>query len=271
MTLISVIIPCFNRASSIRESVLSVLNQSNSDEYDLEVIVVDDGSTDLSLNKISDLNIKIISTGGRRGACFARNLGVEHASGEWIAFNDSDDFWRVDKLKVTVDTIKKLNDSVDYLVHPFIRGCEGKYRVGGIAYNKDTYLDTTRTLRKLLKNNFISTQCLIVRKKTLDSIGGFDERLPRFQDWELAIRLAVGFNGYYINDCYVTCIDSNDSISTGYKKGIWARKYIINKHTSLYKNDWLSRVVFKWGIHLRNFVYVFIFRNVIKGSGNVRK
>lgn len=94
---LSVIIPCYNREDTIRGAVLSVLNQLG--EHSVEVIVVDDGSTDSSIEKISDLNVKIFKTQGRTGACNARNLGVQNARHDIIAFNDSDDYWVINKLE----------------------------------------------------------------------------------------------------------------------------------------------------------------------------
>ncbi|MDX5627791.1 MULTISPECIES: glycosyltransferase family 2 protein [unclassified Brenneria] len=259
--MISVVIPCFNRANSIRESVLSVLSQKNS-EYDLEVIVVDDGSTDNSLEVISDLNVKIVSTDGRKGACFARNLGIKYAQGEWIAFNDSDDYWRIDKIKKILNTIKNMNCTIDYIVHPFLRGYKNNFCTGGGISKRDIFLERNNTLKRLLRKNFVSTQCLIVKRQALVSINGFDNNLPRFQDWELAIRLSENYNGYYISDCLAICMETKGSISTGFNKGIWARKYILEKHYMLYKKNKFLLLCFKMNILLREFFSKLNFRGI---------
>ena len=120
-------------------------------------------------------------TNGRTGACNARNIGIEAAMNEWVAFNDSDDFWRIDKLDYIEGAIK--NDF----------------------------------LRKMLANNMISTQCLISKKNTLIDCGYFDIHLKRFQDWEFALRIACKSQGFYISEPLALCIESSDSISKGFR------------------------------------------------------
>lgn len=129
---LSVIIPCYNREDTIRGAVLSVLNQLG--EHSVEVIVVDDGSTDSSIEKISDLNVKIFKTQGRTGACNARNLGVQNARHDIIAFNDSDDYWVINKLEQLEKVFTQYN--IDYLFHSFIRVKGNQSNLGGDTYNK---------------------------------------------------------------------------------------------------------------------------------------
>lgn len=97
--MISVIIPVYNRENTIRRSVLSVLNQSVSN---IEVLVVDDCSNDNTINilkKLKDSRLKIIELEKNRGANFARNIGIDLAIGDYISFQDSDDFWLPTKLE----------------------------------------------------------------------------------------------------------------------------------------------------------------------------
>lgn len=251
--ILSVVIPCFNREASIRDAVKSVLSQSEVN-ISIEVIVVDDGSTDKSLEMISDLDIKILSTGGRKGACAARNIGIASAKGNWIAFNDSDDFWRADKVeKIFSQFANKIND-VEYIVHSFARGVNSHFTIYGNLNGGCQYLEKAPTLSKLLKKNFVSTQCLLVRKDALISIGLFDENLPRFQDWEVAIRLAEKYRGYYIDDMLSICIESHGSISTGFDKGIFSREYILEKHYSNYKANFVAMIKFRFDLLIRKLV-----------------
>ena len=92
MPKVSVVIPTFNRADTIGDSIKSVLEQTFKD---FEVIVVDDGSTDGTESVVAafgDSRIKYIMQ-DNAGACAARNNGIRHANGEYIAFQDSDDYW----------------------------------------------------------------------------------------------------------------------------------------------------------------------------------
>lgn len=88
--MISVVLPAYNRRNTVRKAVESVLNQT---ERDIECIVVDDASTDDTagvLTEISDSRLRIIRLTENSGACHARNVGVQAAKGEYIAFQDSD-------------------------------------------------------------------------------------------------------------------------------------------------------------------------------------
>lgn len=158
---ISVVIPCYNREGSILSAVLSVLNQVGN--HNIEVIVVDDGSTDSSIDIIKDLNIRILKTNGRTGACNARNIGISAASHDWVAFNDSDDYWRIDKLNYIEEVINSNDVTIDYIFHPFVRMVGLKSMVGGV-YNGSSGLINQDFLKELLACNMISTQCLIAKK-----------------------------------------------------------------------------------------------------------
>src|SRR5258705_11958970 len=105
MPLVSVIMPCFNPARYVEESIRSILNQT---ERDLELIVVDDGSTDgsqraIELARISDARVNPIYFDRNRGASEARNSALKLASGKFIAFCDADDIWLPIKLATQLE------------------------------------------------------------------------------------------------------------------------------------------------------------------------
>lgn len=246
---ISVVIPCYNREDSIRGAVLSVLNQLG--DHSIEVIVVDDGSTDSSIDKIRDLDIKIYKTEGRTGACNARNLGILKSSNEVIAFNDSDDHWVIDKLLKVEETFNN-NGNIDYLFHSFIRVKGNKSELGGGYLSKSSKIVAEDLMKKIITNNQISTQCLVIKKSVLDDIGGFDTNLGRFQDWELALRVCEKYAGYYIANPLSLCIESVDSISKSKVKGVIARRYILNKHMDLFHRYPKQMLKYKTDLFLRN-------------------
>ncbi|MBE5871425.1 MAG: glycosyltransferase family 2 protein [Lachnospiraceae bacterium] len=100
---VSVIIPTYNRREKLQLSVESVLGQSYSD---IELIIIDDGSTDQTdeyVSSLADKRVVYHKFSKNQGVCAARNKGVELASHEIIAFQDSDDIWKVDKLKKQMD------------------------------------------------------------------------------------------------------------------------------------------------------------------------
>lgn len=109
--LVSVIMPNYNTEDFIEESVESVLKQNY---HNFELIIVDDLSTDNSVRKIKELQklderIKLIELKNNGGAANARNIAIEHANGEFIAFIDSDDIWVDEKLRIQVEFMKKEN------------------------------------------------------------------------------------------------------------------------------------------------------------------
>ena len=114
MEKVSIIIPTYNREKSISKSIKSVLNQTYND---LEVIVVDDGSTDNTekiIKGIKDTRIKYIKLDKNKGACYARNVGIKKATGKYIAFNDSDDIFHKTKIEKQVMYLKKCNSDLNF-------------------------------------------------------------------------------------------------------------------------------------------------------------
>jgi len=97
--MISVIMPTYNRARTLKRAIDSVLAQTYSD---IELIVVDDCSTDNTkdiVDKYSDERLRYVRLKKNSGACVARNVGIEKAKGEYIAFQDSDDYWEKEKIE----------------------------------------------------------------------------------------------------------------------------------------------------------------------------
>jgi len=232
--LVSVIIPTYNRQNLIVRAVQSVLKQTYEN---IELIVVDDGSTDNTkkvLANLDDSRLKVIETDGRMGANFARNLGVTNAQGSLIAFQDSDDVWQVDKLQIQVERLETL--CVDAVFSSFIRLTQDSVRLKPFK----NYVDDMNArqgvalLQDCLRSNVISTQVLLIRKNVFNDLHGFDNGLHRLQDWDLALRLLDKFNVNYIDQPLVTVYEQEDSISLNVD-AIGARKQLIQKHIDMYK------------------------------------
>ena len=125
MDLVSVIIPYYKKRNFVKESVVSVINQSY-DNLEILVIYDDTNLNDLEfLQEISKLDkrIKIINNNKRLGAGLSRNKGIEQSNGKYIAFIDADDTWVSDKLKEQISFMKKNNHQIfliTYLVLPFV-------------------------------------------------------------------------------------------------------------------------------------------------------
>lgn len=223
--MISVIIPTYNRAKTIKKSLLSVLNQT---VRDIEVIVVDDGSTDNTKKIISLLGDKRVHYiyQENKGACAARNNGLMHANGEYVAFHDSDDEWKLNKLEKQLKIIEE-ND-VDVVI------CKMNQYKG----NKIEYLTPKRikegVLFPVVDLFGIGTQTIFGKRKVLQS-NLFDEKLPRYQDLEYLYSLSKNYTIYCINEGLVDYYIGEDSISKNPKKLINAVLLILEKHPEITK------------------------------------
>lgn len=221
--MISVIIPVFNREKTILKSIESVLRQTISD---IEIIVVDDGSTDNSadiIKNIQDNRIKYFYQ-INSGACVARNKGIEIAKGDIIAFHDSDDYWVKDKLE---KQIKVLNETKADIVFCQLNEA-GRYvpeilTEGFVGYEEF-----------LSHGNLIGTPTILGKRECFVNIK-FDPEMPRLQDREIAIRLSQFYKIYFMKQPLVKVNTQADSISCNNSKGIVAIKRIIEKN-----QDYLS-------------------------------
>lgn len=191
MPKVSVIIPTYNRSNFLERAIYSVSNQSYDD---FELIVVDDASTDDTkkiLKNIQDPSFSYFRHETNQGGAAARNTGIKHSSGKYIAFLDDDDFWLPEKLEKQVEKLE-LNDKDFIGVYcGFIRidTRNGKQEIikGSKRYeeNKLTLIRDLFTLDLELGGS----STLLIKHRYLNEIGGFDESFPRHQDWEFLLRL----------------------------------------------------------------------------------
>ncbi|MGX9519203.1 glycosyltransferase family 2 protein [Vibrio mediterranei] len=203
MTKYSVVVPCYNSSSTLERTLRSVVNQ-RSDLFELEIIIVDDGSSDNS-KAIIDLFVaeyssvaifKFLESKENRGVSAARNRGIETCSGEYILFLDSDDIFEPSKLQRihSVVTSKK----VDFLFHSW--NVEG---AGSIRSSKSLKLKSRRFIYWNLIKNHICTPCTVIAK---DKVQKFDESLHRMEDLENWTRIMLDCANVYWLDEPLTCL-----------------------------------------------------------------
>src|SRR5262245_58997629 len=114
---VSVVVPCYNRKDMVAKAVNSALAQTMGS---IEVIVVDDGSTDgvgSTLAEIKDVRLKVVHLGRNTGGAHARNVGIENATGKYIALLDSDDWWHPTKLANQLDLTKNLDVQGNWVIY----------------------------------------------------------------------------------------------------------------------------------------------------------
>lgn len=218
--MISVIIPTFNRSTVIERSIRSVLNQSIGD---LEIIVVDDNSNDNTediVKSIQDDRIKFVKLEQNKGACYARNEGIKRASGRYIAFQDSDDEWYINKLEIQLKYLEK--KKLDVVACKVLIKSEDREYV----FPKNINVDSSN----IYMDNFITTQTILAKKECLIN-EPFDNDLPRFQDWDLAIRLVNKYKVEVIDKVLVNVYHQENSISKSREKAIEALEIFLDKHS----------------------------------------
>lgn len=243
---ISVVIPTYNRAKQIKKSVNSVLKQT----YDnLEVIIVDDGSTDntkdvIKKMQLKDSRIKFYSYKKNKGACYARNYGIKKSTGKYISFQDSDDVYINDKLEKQYNNMIKNNSDMDF--------CKIKIHSGNfntVIPNDDTInkIKNGNYLDKLCEGNYISTQAILVKKEVIEKYM-FDDNMPRFQDYDLVIRMIPNINVSFTKIVLVDLYRSNDSISSSNEKlyntiiRMLEKEYSLNKKQRNNLNKFLINI-----------------------------
>ncbi|HEY2920519.1 MAG TPA: glycosyltransferase family A protein [Candidatus Binatia bacterium] len=181
---VSVIIPTFNRWPLVGEAVESVFGQSYSD---FELIVVDDGSTDETQQELAKFRSRLrLFVKAREGVATARNFGVSQAVGRYIAFLDSDDLWQPKKLEIQTAFMEK---------DPSVQICQTEeiwlrhgVRVNPKARHQKPSGDIfVRSLELCL----VSPSAVMMTKELFSRFGGFDEKFPVCEDYDLWLRIAV--------------------------------------------------------------------------------
>jgi len=192
---LSVVIPVYNGAAFIADTVRAALAQTF---RDFEIVIVNDGSRDATLEQLAQFGdtIKVISI-PNGGVSNARNVGIKASSGEFIAFLDADDLWYPDKLEQQMAAIRR---------HPGVGFCCCNFGVGDVVGgvpvthfdqfrgDRDLTLDVPLAdpLAALIKVNFVGTcSNVVVRRDVLDRVGVFDPRYRQAEDYDLWLRCAA--------------------------------------------------------------------------------
>ncbi|OGL46001.1 MAG: hypothetical protein A2W05_01200 [Candidatus Schekmanbacteria bacterium RBG_16_38_10] len=224
--LVSIIIPTFNCRKYIRHAIESALAQTYKN---IEIIVVDDGSTDNTREEIEDL----ISEKGisyiyqaNKGLPGARNTGIKHSSGEYLVFLDSDDVILPEKITTQVSFIKE---------HPDVCLVYSRYQYFKNDNPDDVVSHPYALLRghlykELIRANFFIVHSVLVKKECVEKVGGFDESFMAFEDWDLWIRMAEsGCQFDYIDEILCLCRLRPDSMCMDWDRIFKSWKKVINK------------------------------------------
>lgn len=245
---ISIIIPTYNRAHLINRAIESVLNQTYGK---FELLVVDDCSNDDTESVVSsfdDFRIRYIKCDKNGGAAAARNRGIKEAKYDWIAFLDSDDVWRTDKLEKQVAAMDGVAGLVycTFLRHP----SDGTEET--LMPSSDRSVDRRQGIMfgELLLGNFIGMPTIMVHKSVFNDAGLFDENLRCYEDYDFLLRASQYTRFLHVDEVLVDVYETEGSVGLNPDRFFEAITKILAQYKSAYEeiNFWQTKVEWLLGI-----------------------
>lgn len=232
--LISVVIPVFNGEQFVEKAVRSALNQSHPP---LEVIVVNDGSTDGSAGILAGFGdaIKLITI-ANAGVSTARNVGIRAAAGELIAFLDADDVWDSNKLREQLAVMKRYPTvgfcCCDFVVFNKQLGRHIKH-IATLARSMQLVFDRPMTVDPyitLIRSNFVGTASnVMVRRSLLDSTGLFDPDYRQAEDYDLWLRCALLTDFVILSQCLLRKVSHEHNLTNNYLETLQCHEKVLLK------------------------------------------
>jgi glycosyltransferase involved in cell wall biosynthesis len=257
MAKVNVIIPTYNYGRYLPRAIESVLAQTYKD---IEILVVDDGSTD-NTAKISEgykeKGVKYFKHEHNKGLSAARNTGIKNTSGQFIAFLDSDDEWAPEKLALQVELLEKGSVEVG-LIYTDVKYIKMRPEVKAVTLFPaelsrpdykilvDTvliemlYLHPVETsgeaFTRLLEANLStgSSSTVLARRKCFEDVGLFDENLKYGEDWEMWLRIAKAYKVGCVNKVLAACWTHGVNMSANKRAMILGREQVLIKHYDAY-------------------------------------
>jgi glycosyltransferase involved in cell wall biosynthesis len=234
---VSVVIPTYNRARTVGNAIQSVMAQTFGN---WELLVIDDGSTDDTQGVVSafrDKRLRFHRLDRNRGQSAARNTGINLARGTYVSFLDSDDEWLPEKLAKEVAAFEAGGEAV------------GLVYCGKELYDSDGHFLRQRlptfegdVYRRLLDGDLIgSCSRVALRKSVLEVVGGFDETLPSYEDWDLWLRAAKVSKVASVPICLVRRHLSGAQISGSLRTIYEGRSRVVEKHRADFDTAQLSQ------------------------------
>ena len=224
--LVSIVCLCYNHERFVREAVESVLNQSYPN---IQVLIVDDASTDNSRSVIREIaaknpDIEIILTERNLGNCAAFNLALQNVKGEFVVDFATDDVMEPERIARQIDFFKTLDPSYGVIFSDATYIDEN----GNVIRNHFDYLVAKGLIRNIpvgdvyknvISTYFIPSPTMLVRKQVMDELKGYDEQLS-YEDFDFWIRSSRKFKYAFQNERLTKIRKSRSSMSTGwYKQG----------------------------------------------------
>lgn len=225
--LVSVIVPVYNRAKLVGKTLDSILEQTYPD---VEIVVVNDGSTDDSLSVLEDYKSKfperiILVDQQNTGQVRARNNGIQKARGEFIAFLDSDDTWEKEKLALQVPLFKQ---NVGLVYSAIYEVDENGSVTKLVPCEQD--VKGRKAYEHLLIRNRMTGGTVVVTRKAVETVGLFDETFKAAENWDLWIRIAKEYEVDFVNKPLVRYLKHQGNMSHDSSRMSDAAWAILQKH-----------------------------------------
>jgi len=225
-SLISVILPTFNREIFLPRAISSVLNQTYKN---LELIIVDDGSTDNTeaiVKDYSDTRIRYYKQILNKGGSAARNVGIKLAGGELIAFQDSDDEWLPEKIERQVRKFSEVSDDVGIIYC----GYESVFERTNEVVSKSIPDEKGDVHKRMFLGCITGTLTVIVRASCFRKAGLFDEKMQSCHDWDMWIRVAKYYKFDYVPEILAKAYIHGNQLSTNLEIKIKGKEKILEKY-----------------------------------------
>ncbi len=244
---ISIILPLYNGEEFIEETLLSIARQSFNN---IELIIIDDGSTDDSCNIINRISrassypvikkLKILKK-ENGGVASARNCGIKEAKGKWLAFIDQDDIWLAQKLERQLAALQ--NSNAVWCYSAFTRF----YSDGREVIKQNGSPDRMKTLRSLIFGKlFIPPSTVLIEKRICETEGGFVPDFIPSDEWDFFLTLAEKYNPAYCSEVLLKFRSHPSSTAKKQKRKIFeAQLKVIEKHSAIIKAHGIHREVRK--------------------------
>lgn len=233
LPLVSVVIPTYNRRNTLPVSLDSVLNQTYSA---LEVIIVDDGSSDGTedyVRGLADERVRYFRNTVNRGPSAARNRGVELARGAYVAFQDSDDEWLPDKLEKQMALFRDTEKDLGMVYCEFAAYWEGKRKIV-IPWKEIPYHRKHGDMFQiLLLQSLIGTPTMVIRRDAFLDLGGFNETLRAYEDYEFTVRFSQRYAIGFVEEPLVKVNPLPDGVNTRLSDRIRTQAYIVKEMITL--------------------------------------
>lgn len=212
---VTVLIPAYNAAHTIERAFRSVYLQ---DYAPLEIIVVDDGSTDdtsVVVGNYVDQGVRLITLERNSGECAAMNAGLQVAAGDYIAFLDADDEWLEGKLKKQIAFLDA-HPKMSFVSCRWRNQSDGRRAQDLLAPDRLPTCPGGEVWRELLAAGLVAKPCVLARRSCITQVGGFDETCKVAGDQDMWIKLALAGEVGFLPDCLVSVHDTPGSLTKRY-------------------------------------------------------